>query len=118
MKPCPFCGGYAQLRHGKKYMVTSQSYHDDTEFRLPASISCNNCNVSVSLSVDISNYPDINAAFMAVAEKVSEKWNIRTDERIVKLEALDKAYSVFIDEGICTGLQAMQKYISELKAGK
>lgn len=81
LKPCPLCNGYAQLRHGKKYSVTTQSYHDDTEYRLPASVSCKDCNLSVSWSVDISEYKHINDAFMDVAKTVSEKWNTRPGEQ-------------------------------------
>lgn len=93
IKLCPLCGGYAQLLHGKKYLVPTQSFNDDNEYRIPANIRCTVCGLSIGTSVDISNYRGIEEAFRDVAIKVTEKWNTRVSENLAKIEVLEKMLS-------------------------
>lgn len=79
LKPCPFCGGFPKLSHGKQIKIMIQDWHEkDEALFMPSTVTCSQCGASVTRSANVHDCGGVDQAFKASVVKTIEAWNTRT----------------------------------------
>ena len=81
LKPCPFCGSFAQVQAGKQYKMMIQDWHNAEEERYqPCTVRCHKCGLSISRAACNAEHGGANGASRKAKELVIEAWNTRAVE--------------------------------------
>lgn len=78
--PCPCCGGYATIEHGKQYRMLLQDWHTDEEARYqPCLVRCRECGCTATSAACNADFGGAEGAAREAERKVVEIWNRRND---------------------------------------
>lgn len=80
--PCPCCGNFARIEHGKQYQMMLQDWHTkDEALYQPCSVVCRDCGLKITRSACNADCGSQQKAAQEAERLAVESWNRRSEPR-------------------------------------